>query len=72
MITFLKSIKNINYLPVINIPRRGGNRARENTQPKIIAMTVKTINQKMVPFGGVAILPNIETHVPHKLKMSTM
>ena len=65
-------IFNVWNIPVISIPRSGGNRAREKTHPKIIATTVKTINQNIVPFGGMAILPNIETHDPHKLKMSTV
>ena len=46
--------------------------ARENTQPNTIAITVKTINQNIVPFGGVAMLPNMDTHDPHKLRISTM
>ena len=57
----------IYILPIISIPRSGGSRRRENTQPKNMANITNIISQKMVPLGGVAIFPNIAVHDPQKL-----
>ena len=44
----------------------------ENTQPKIMAIITKIINQNIVPLGGIAMSPNIEMQDPHKLSTNTV